>query len=189
MGPGHRFVRVHGGGGVGYITSSSSLPSPLGADRGRSPLGFVSTESEYMLLPPQPGYTGYPMAGAPSYGQQGEHRPILSLKRWYPQSQDYSSYAQYYQCNTAPNMPEPPCPVFYNLTFTHFSQNRTEEVHHQSHLRRFISRYSAPRRLAVFLTSTPCFSYLFRTAFWSSRVFEMTFINQDTFLSHMLFEL
>jgi len=57
-------------------------------------------------------------------------------------------------------------------------------VHHQSHLRRSSLGIPHPADWRFFSQSYSCFSYLFRTAFWSSRLFEMTFIIKILLVPH-----
>jgi splicing factor 1 len=98
-GPGADSGRGQWGGGVGDITTSSSnIPPWRRPEVWQSALGALSTQNT-SYRPPQPGYSGYPGGGgAPSYGQPGYSGfPQQAPGSGYPQSQDYSNYAQYYQ--------------------------------------------------------------------------------------------
>jgi splicing factor 1 len=97
-GPGPDSARGSWGGGAGDIsTSSSNIPPWRRPEVWQSALGSLGTQNNTGNRPPQPPYGGYPTGGAPGYGQSGYSSYPQAPGGGYPQSQDYSNYAQYYQ--------------------------------------------------------------------------------------------
>jgi hypothetical protein len=89
-------------------------------------------------------------------------------------------------------VPERPCPVSNNLTFSTFLTEQDEEgaPSKPPPTPGPISRYSSPRRLAVFLTVVLMFRLLVpHSVFGLLRLFEIDFSSSRYFLFHMPLEL
>lgn len=101
-GPGPESARGSWGGGAGDVSSSSSsVPPWRRPEVWQSALGSLGTGTQNTgYRPPQPPYSGYPGGAAPGYGQpgySGGYPQAQAPGSSYPQSHDYSNYAQYYQ--------------------------------------------------------------------------------------------